>query len=215
MYKNIRLGLGQRIYSPKALKDFAEHNKDKQIFGEICHPTVNGYNRQIRALFSESSHTMENFKYNEEDNCIYADIKILETHYGKVLKEVIQSTGIEKVKFSMRAIGKSFDDDNLKIITWDFSNNNVPEEKNDKLIHEEKRNEIMKEKINIVSPRFPACMSIDQRDKYIDTVCSIIDDEKERETKKQKLLEDWETDRITLDGAGLWESVYNNDSEKE
>ena len=109
-----------RIYTRENIEPYVEDflTLKKQLgvrYGEFDHPD------SFDTSLSKVSHTIENIWFSETSNNLMGEIKILDTHWGKQLKSLINS-GVE---FSVRPRSAGFVDPNgyvhiQKLFTFDI-----------------------------------------------------------------------------------------------
>lgn len=75
-----------RVYSKRALKDMVAESKTRKIYGGIGTP-VDGVTR-----VQDISHEVTDLSMDEEGK-VHAAVTVLDTPKGKLLKQILQSTG--------------------------------------------------------------------------------------------------------------------------
>lgn len=119
-FEAVLLGIESRgyRYDPEILEKVTKITEERPLIGELGTPQTGDPMRQVSVLYKEASHILDNFQYDRETHTLRADITILETPCGKMLKELINGGGINSVEFSLRGVGTNIENPD-KVITWD------------------------------------------------------------------------------------------------
>jgi hypothetical protein len=93
-------------------RELIDRSNNGSLLGELGHPD------RFETSLSNVSHVINNIR--ENNNNLYADIKILDTPYGDLLKNMI-NVGMP-ISFSQRAMGNVDSNGNItdyKVFSWD------------------------------------------------------------------------------------------------
>lgn len=113
IYANV-VNLNGRLYNINSIQKIISifENKDGELFGNIGYPDVDNF---TLIPLSNVSHSIKNLIY--DDNILFAEIKVLDTPNGLILKD-----NIHNYVFRPRLIGNILDNNIVnveKLITFD------------------------------------------------------------------------------------------------